>query len=176
MTSPETERLLQRARAEIAAGQPWRARELLRGRITSAREPIPSSVLEAYGDLLDSLGDRVEAGKFLLLSGARTASNSEAVALYLSRTKKASGDVLISQLPKAIQRLGLGHLPPAFRDFLVSRGASRSVVERTEPTVREVPRKGTATSVVLSVTVILVIVLLGVACITGLWVMAEWIF
>ena len=54
---PVTE-IIARADAELSAGRPWRAKEILRGAISGRMEP---AILERYGRLLDSLGERVEA-------------------------------------------------------------------------------------------------------------------
>lgn len=176
MTDSEVSQLLERVAAEVAAGQQWRAKEMLRGRISSTQEPISSSVLEAYGNLLESLGDRYEAGKFLFLSGARAPADSEAVALYLTRNHGASASLLISQFPKAVQHPGLGHLPQSVRDFLAARGADQSVLQRTTPVVRGWPRvpMRLRDRVVLAL-VLAVFALLLVSCGVGLVVIARWL-
>ena len=54
--------------------------------------------LEAYGRLLDQLGDRTEAGKFLFLSGVRGPDVDPAIALVLARHAKAPLRHLVSWL------------------------------------------------------------------------------
>lgn len=61
--------ILQRAERELHAGRIWRAKEILRGAVGSAQsDPL---LLERYGQLLDALGDRYEAARYLFASGAR---------------------------------------------------------------------------------------------------------
>ncbi len=63
--------LLARIDTEVAAGRLWRAKEIVRGHISNTW-PSPV-VLERYGQILLSLGDELDAGRYLWLSGVRTA-------------------------------------------------------------------------------------------------------
>ena len=69
--------IVEASRGYEAAGQIWRAKELLRGNIAGGRVDPP--LLEEYGRLLDSVGDRVEAGKYLFLSGVRSPAYDAAI-------------------------------------------------------------------------------------------------
>ncbi len=123
---------LRDARAEVEAGRAWRAKEMLQGCLATdyALEP---AILEAYGKLLDSLGDRCEAGMYLFLSGQRDPAYSQAIEIFLQRYRKTAATDLIARFPARIRREGLGHLPAVVREELEARGASREVLERREP-------------------------------------------
>jgi hypothetical protein len=118
--------------SEIEAGRLWRAKEMLQGCIATeyALEP---EILEVYGTILDSLGDKCEAGKYLFLSGQRAPGYAEAIEIYFERHRKTPVTDLIARFPARIRRHGLGHLPPVVREELDSRGASKEVLERREP-------------------------------------------
>ena len=128
--------LLTRSAGEVGLGRPWRAKEILGGRIASARGPVAPALLEAYGALLDSLGDRFEAGKFLYLSGSQDPAHADAIALFLHRTRNMPASALIGLFPRAVQRAGLGHLPGAVRDALAARGVEATVLQGTSPVDR----------------------------------------
>jgi len=118
--------------SEIDAGRPWRAKEMLQGSLATeyALEP---EILEAYGRILDSLGDKCEAGKYLFLSGQRAPQYAEAIQIFLDRHRKTSVSGLIASFPSQIRHHGLGHLPAVVRDELDFRGATADVLERQEP-------------------------------------------
>lgn len=112
--------LLTRIDTEIAAGRPWRAKEIVRGTISNAW-PEPD-VLERYGRLLLDLGDELEAGKYLWLSGMRSPAYEKAVALFLARQGRHGRGVLLAQLPKSFRRLPFDQLPIELRGQLRARG------------------------------------------------------
>jgi hypothetical protein len=123
---------LRAASAEVDAGRQWRAKEILQGCLASDAA-LESEVLEAYGSLLDSLGDRCEAGKYLFLSGQRGPTYSEPIEVFLQRYRRADVTDLIAQFPAQIRRQGLGNLPVVVRNELLALGATQKVLERREP-------------------------------------------
>ena len=74
------EGVLERVDAELAAGRLWRAKEILRGRIAGGA--VAPAVLERYGQLLEQTGDRLEAGKYLFLSGVRRSEYKPAIDVF----------------------------------------------------------------------------------------------
>jgi uncharacterized protein DUF6584 len=114
--------ILARVKREIDAGRPWRAKEILRGNIGSGR--ITPEILEELGRLLDSLGDRVEAGKYLFLSGVRDAASAEAIALFRQRHHGRHGRDLLARLPAGVRRHSFHSLPPVVRTELSELGIS----------------------------------------------------
>jgi hypothetical protein len=131
--------ILSRVRREMKAGRAWRAKEILAGNVSSGR--IEPQLLEEYGRLLNHLGDRVEAGKYLFLSGTRSEAYADAIALFRKRHAGRRGADLAAQLPAAVRRLGWEALPAVVRDELVARGVESYALrarasERIEPAQR----------------------------------------
>lgn len=120
MNTPDV--IIKRAAREIAEGRHWRAKEILRGAIASA--PVDPSILEAYGALLDSMGDRVEAGKYLFLSGVREPHYADAISLFLDRHGQGGVTSLVGLFPASVRRLPFEQLPPAVQADLRARGGS----------------------------------------------------
>jgi hypothetical protein len=98
----------ERAQAEIENGRLWRAKELLQGAVRSGYD---IRVYEEYGRLLLRMGDWVEAGRFLFLSGARKPEYAEAIALYLSKHKGKPAQ-LFQSFPRKARLIILSTYPP----------------------------------------------------------------
>lgn len=137
------EKILQRVDAELAAGRAWRAREILGGAVSSVGGS--PEVLERYGLLLLQLGDLLEAGRFLFLSGRRRPEFEPAIALFLHRHGRTGVTQLVARFPAAVRRLGFDALPDAVRSELVARGAkpwpprqARPKAQQTSPTWQRV--------------------------------------
>ena len=114
-----TRGILKRVDAEIAAGRIWRAKEILRGSLASSGHP---ALLERYGRLLDSLGERYEAGKYLYLSGERALEYTAAIELFLSRNAARTEADFVRLFPAAVRRLPFEQLPAPVQKDLKSRG------------------------------------------------------
>lgn len=83
MNPPRKEPAADRVAEALAAGELWRAKEILRGRLRS-REFDPG-LCEQLGVVLLRMEDRFEAGKFLLLSGQRRPEYEHAIQLFFRR-------------------------------------------------------------------------------------------
>ena len=114
------QRILARARSEVEAGRRWRAREILQGALRT--HPTDTSVLEQYGRTLAELGDMVEAGKYLFLSGQRGAEVDPAIDVFLKRHGRGTLPNLVAQFPKGIRYADLGALPPVVTSDLERLG------------------------------------------------------
>lgn len=128
--------LLARVAAEVAAGRPWRAKEIIRGNIANAW-PDPE-VVERYGQVLLDMGDELEAGKYLWLSGVRTKQYEKAITLFLSRHGRHGAKVLLAQLPKTVRRVEFDRLPTEVQRDLTGSGVRRSafgVKRRSKPSL-----------------------------------------
>lgn len=112
--------ILERIDAEIAAGRPWRAKEIVRGRLADAW--LGPVVSERYGQLLASMGDRLEPGKFLFLSGVREPQYEGHIALFLGRYRRSGPDNLVAQFPKSFRRQRFIDLPPELQNELRAWG------------------------------------------------------
>ena len=124
--------ILKRAEAERTAGRAWRAKEILRGALATRAEP---ELLEHYGRLLNSLGERYEAGKYLFLSGARTPEYEDAIQVFLTRTAARRDADLVQLFPAAVRRLPFEQLPAQVQDDLKARGVSKARFSGTGPIV-----------------------------------------
>ena len=112
--------VLTRVDAELTAGRAWRAKEIIRGTIAGGRaEP---AILECYGRLLEQLGERVEAGKYLFLSGIRKPEYTEPIAVFRKRHAKRTGKGLVSLFPAAIRRQEFDKLSPTLQNELATMG------------------------------------------------------
>ena len=112
--------LYARVDAALQRGQVWRAKELLRGNIGSGSYDSP--LYERYGRLLLELGELVEAGKYLFLSGRRCPEFDEAIKVYLSRHPQDRPEVLYYSFPAAARFRRIARYPLAVRRVLEERG------------------------------------------------------
>ena len=167
---PRAVNAISRANAEAAAGRHWRAKEILRGAIASG--PVDPAVLEAYGRVLETLGDRVEAGKYLFLSGARDAGYAEPIALFVRRHRQN----LVGQLPAAVRSQPFGGLPVVVQNELRDLGVRETAFGR-RPHTRASPPTGW-TGRLKTVGGILIALVAGFALLIGLAAMARaiWTF
>lgn len=164
------EDVLAKAERERAAGRPWRAKEILGGTIGGGcAEPV---VFERYGELLEALGDRVEAGKFLFLSGVRKPEYADAIALFRTRHAKRKGKDLLWQLPTAVRTRPFAALPATVQEDLRRFDIAPEMFGPSEKaTERRTPSSGRVAEVV-GMTVALICLL---ALMIGLYVMFSWI-
>ena len=99
----------ERADAAISEGKLWRAKEILQGQIGSF--PYNSALYEKYGVVLLKMGDLIESGKFLFISGARSTEYDEAIEIFLSRHGRTGWRSLIGSLPSQVRNLPLDQFP-----------------------------------------------------------------
>jgi len=102
--------------AALSNGELWRAKEILQGTIaTSKYDPL---LFEQYGLVLLQMGDLVEAGKYLFLSGQAKEEYAESVALYLKRFGRRDWQTLVSSFPKRVRNIKTELLPEVVREEL----------------------------------------------------------
>ncbi|MDH4985631.1 hypothetical protein QEZ47_08785 [Aminobacter anthyllidis] len=87
---------------ELSAGRLWRAKEMLQGRLAQA--PFDERLLEKYGTVLLSMGDELDAGRYLFASGVRRQEYEAPIGLFLSRFGKANSEQLMSEMPSKLRR------------------------------------------------------------------------
>ena len=113
--------LYQRVDEAVEKGEVWRAKEILRGNIASGS--YDSELYERYGLLLTELGELVEAGKYLFLSGRRSPEYARAIDVYLSRYPADRPEVLYHSFPSAARfSEQLSRYPLEVRRTLQKRG------------------------------------------------------
>ena len=136
--------LYERVDTAVQRGQVWRAKELLRGNIGSGSYDSP--LYERYGRLLLDLGEFVEAGKYLFLSGCRRPEFDEAIKVYLSRHPEDRPEVLYYSFPSAARFRQIARYPLAVRRVLEERGLSQYFAqleqEQSERAKRKFERMG----------------------------------
>ena len=115
--------IVARARAELEAGRTWKAKDILRGRIGSG--PLDSEVYDAYGLLLERMGDRFEAGKYLFLSGTRSPERAAAIEHFLTRQKGRHGADIWARLPTAVRATPFESLPAVVQHELAALGVRK---------------------------------------------------
>lgn len=167
---------LARAQAELEAGRAWRAKEILRGSLANPSQAADPELLEFFGALLDRLGDRLEAGKLLYLSGRRAERYDAAIALFLERSERLPGEQFVALFPKAIRFQGLGCLPEIVRRDLAERGVSDEDLARDKPIsipVEEDAGGGAAVGVAIGIGCL---VLLASSSFLGCVTVLRWIF
>lgn len=94
--------LYERVNAALDEGKLWRAKEMLQGNLGTRGYDV--ELYERYGQLLLQMGDDVEAGRFLFLSGAREPEYAAAIELYIERYKNAGPRALCMTFPYSARR------------------------------------------------------------------------
>ena len=107
-------------RAALDAGKLWRAKEILGGRVGAA--PFDAKLYEQHGVVLLKMGDLVEAGRFLFVSGARRTEYDEALGLFRDHFGRAGWKAVLGALPGQAKRVPIGSLPIATQEDLRSLG------------------------------------------------------
>ncbi|MSQ93901.1 MAG: hypothetical protein EXR98_05015 [Gemmataceae bacterium] len=102
--------LLDRAEKAVREGELWRAKEILQGGIRG--RGYDQAIFERLGLVLLQMGDLLEAGKHLFLSGRRETSYEKAISLFLGRFTRATPLQLYSTFPKAARLARRDDYPP----------------------------------------------------------------
>ena len=137
--------LYRRVDEALLRGEVWRAKEILRGNIGSGS--YDSQLYERYGKLLMDLGELVEAGKYLFLSGYRSPQCHQAIETYLSRHPEDRPEDLYYSFPSAARFRELHRYPLEVRRTLEERGLSQHFDDLARQRIgrieRNIKRKGT---------------------------------
>lgn len=172
---PPRANLYERVDAELAAGRAWRAREILGGNIGT--RGYDTELFERYGRLLLEMGDVLEAGKYLFLSGERRPEYEEAIAVYLSRLTRRDPRNLLGSFPSAARRPTLAAYPDAVRRTLEELGVSDGTLAEAphfshEPRASIWGKLGCGLGCVLCLAVL---AFLGACVVAGLPAVLEWL-
>jgi len=118
-----------KAAEAVAAGHFWRAKEILRGRLRA--HSFDPEVYEQLGLVLLRMGDHLEAGKFLLLSGKRTPEYEESIRVFIRRYAHAPWQNMLAAFPRNARRCSWSELPAQARADLEAAGVpKRPATER----------------------------------------------
>ena len=154
--------LYERVNAAIAERKLWRAKEILQGNI--GKSGYDCRLFERYGEVLARMGDLVEAGKYLFLSGERKPEHEEAIGLYLARFTRNGPAHLLSTFPKAARLARLADYPEAVRRALEELRASDSLLARAPHYTR---KEVTRTSRAFGIGCLVILAILCVCLIVG---------
>jgi hypothetical protein len=138
----------------LAAGELWRAKEILSGRIGSTA--FDPALYERYGALLLQMGDKVAAGKFLFLCGSRRPEYDEAIGLFLRKYSKTGWRDLLASFPASARREPWSRLPVNVRDELRTRGAPAVDHDTVAATIRRPEAMSTSGCLVLALAFLVV--------------------
>jgi len=115
--SPRDKQAVARA---IESGQLWRAKEILGGRVGTL--PFDAELYEQFGALLLRMGDDVQAGRFLFLSGRRRPEYQPAIDLFIRKHLRAGQGHMFAAFPAHVRRQPWGELPAQVQEELEALG------------------------------------------------------
>lgn len=129
--------LLDRAEQAVRQGELWRAKEILRGAIPA--RGYDQALFERLGLVLLQMGDLLEAGKYLFLSGRRETSYETSISLFLRRYTRVRPLHLYFTFPRSARLARREDYPPPVNAELERLGLpeklpapTRKVVGRTD--------------------------------------------
>lgn len=120
---------------EIQQGNLWRAKEIHQGRVK--QRGYDPQLYEAYGRLLADMGDHMEAGRFLFLSGAQVPEYREPVQLFLQRYGRHGWQQLVGTFPVAAKLPSLADYPESVRTELRRLGRPETLSPDATREVKE---------------------------------------
>lgn len=115
------------AKADIASGKFWRAKERLAGALGSGE--FDAELYALYGQVLLEMQDIREAGRYLFWSGQRQAQTTAAISVFLSRLEGASTQTFLRTMPRKSGSAGIASLPAIVQDELRSMGTTESELD-----------------------------------------------
>ncbi len=113
---PDRDDLYRRIDDAVERGEPWRAKEIVRGNLRLRGYDV--DLYERYGRLLLDLGEAMEAGKYLFLSGKRAPEYESPISTYLSRHLAGRLDNMYFSFPAAARLDDIDQYPEAVRQTL----------------------------------------------------------
>ena len=164
----------------LSNGTLWRAKEILQGNIACS-PGYDAEIYERYGQVLLQMGDLLEAGKYLFLSGKKEPTYEEPIELYLRRFAKPGLHILYYTFPRNARLPQLKDYPDAVEERLRSLGYEDKWLKKYVHKPAEPP---TVTSKVKSkllgffLLLILVAFIIGVVQVTinGFQIIIKWLF
>jgi len=102
----------------LANGELWRAKELLQSQVASAK--FDALLYEQYGVVLLEMGDSLEAGKYLFLSGECQYPYAHPINLYLNRFGARDWQTLVASFPRHAKDARFDDFPELVREKLQS--------------------------------------------------------
>ena len=159
-----------RVEKEIRQGRGWRAKEILAGHI--GNDDYDPELYALYGRVLRRLGDEVEAGKYLFLSGEVQGDEQQAVALFLARC--GPGEMLHASFPARARNLRIRYYPDSVRAELEARNYGGGTRSPQDPP--ELPSEPTdLIEAILGAGCAIAFLLWMLFTFVGAWTVIQWI-
>ncbi|TWT47110.1 hypothetical protein Pla22_52530 [Rubripirellula amarantea] len=163
------EATLSNAHQFAKSGEHWRSREILRSSL--ANYSYDRRLLVALVDTCSAMGDRLEAGRWLLTYvDDPTDSQRELIDLFVDRHRAAGYHTLLSQFPVALRPRTLDDSPRFLRSILVQLDAPHTL--RSDPCTKGF----VASDWVLVIGCAAASIAVGLCALVGLVAIANWVF
>jgi hypothetical protein len=127
MTGTRRTGAVERAKEDLARGEPWLARRRLASLVAST--PYQPEVLALLGEVCHQMGDVPEAGRFWLLSEAEGEHVERAVRVFTAMHRGVARQ-LAAQLPRRTRLSSLGAYPPIARRRIEALGLAEPLAAR----------------------------------------------
>ena len=159
----------QRVLEAVERGEPWRAKEILAGRLSQGYD---AEVFELLGGILLGMGDAMQAGRYLFFSGVRKPEYAAAIALFVARHTRKDPHNLLLAMPAVLRRVPHADKPAQVLADLQELGVrEKAVQEVVPPPAPDPPRTWT---VLLGCGIVLAIAAIGL--VNGVATLWEWLF
>jgi hypothetical protein len=161
------EKTIASSRAEIEQGRTWRAKEIIRSSLGNYGYNL--DLYQFYGEVLLSMGDLQQAGKYLFFSKSELNDDEEkAVRVFLERHGTNGFKGVVANTPVARYQK-LSEYPDFVQQRLRELGAKEDLFRFWE----KVPGNGINTAVCGC---LIVLVVLSALCIIGAVTVIRWLF
>ena len=121
------------------------------------------------------MGDDVEAGKYLWLSGARRADYEQPITLFLHRHARAGREILLAQIPRSFRRIPFNELPPEIRNELTGYGVGSGDFGRKRRSPSQPPAPSRWRDAVIAAIGVGFLFCLMVGALVGLQTIIRWV-
>ena len=150
------------------AGEHWRSREILRSSLSNYGYDL--RLLSALADTCVAMGDRMEAGRWLLsFIDDPDDSQQASIDLFVNRHRSGGYRSLLSQLPAAVRPTTLDDSPKCLRRILHELDAPTTL----QPTITANPNSATPWIALGSCGLAFALSL--ICALVGLVVIADWL-
>jgi hypothetical protein len=113
--------------AERTNNRLWRAKELVRGRMTASN--YDRELFRRYAEILADMHDDDEAGRYYFLSGYRSGRAVDLVKTFLHRRAKREFENFWNEMPQAAHRISPNSIPDICRSELAELGHTNKSID-----------------------------------------------
>ena len=166
-------RAFENAEREMARGNLWRAREILQGTIPNAG--YDCTLFEKLGVVLLKMGDLLEAGRFLFLSGRREPAYEQSISIFLYRYGRRQPLDLFNAFPRQARLASVSEYPETVRQALLRLGFSEVLKTKNGEVLVSAQKSNDAVIIVTCLSIALITVTLLILGIIKLLEILVWI-